>query len=94
MLAGMVCLGLWKGLSKQESLEPGFELRQSGGRGRGDLLRRLAGNEFQTDGSIKLKKRSPKNFKSRLGINELLINPFTAMMSFKNDHENWEIWNP
>ena len=94
MPAGMVYLGLLKGLSKQESLEPGFEFRQSGGRG-GEWGGGIYFADWQATNSrhesIKLKKRSPKNFKSRLGINELLINPFTTMLSFKNDHDNWEI---
>ena len=36
MPAGIVCLGLLKGLSEQESLEPGFELRVGGGEGSGE----------------------------------------------------------
>ena len=30
MATGIIWLSLWKGLSKEESLQPGFELRQSG----------------------------------------------------------------
>ena len=53
----MGCLGLQKGLSKEENLELGFEL------GRERRFRRLTGSEFQTNGAIKLKEQSPKNVK-------------------------------
>ena len=58
----MVNLGLWKGLTKQESLELRFELWPL------NRFRRLAGNEFQTGGAMKLKKRQPTLLKFPLGI--------------------------
>ena len=50
----MVNLGLWKGLTIQESLELRFELWPL------KKFRRVAGNEFQTGGAMKLKK-APTN---------------------------------
>lgn len=58
----MGCLGLQKGLSKEENLELGFEL------GSERRFRRLTGSEFQTNGAIKLKEHSPKNVKLHSGI--------------------------
>ena len=47
----MVRLDLWKCLLKKESFELGFELKSE----RVGRFRKLAGNEFRTDGEMKLK---------------------------------------
>ena len=57
----MVNLGLWKGLTIQESLELRFELWPL------KKFRRVAGNEFQTGGAMKLKKRLRTLLKFPLG---------------------------
>ena len=51
-------LGLWKGLSKEERCELGFELKQSA---RGDFT------DFE---NMRLNERFPEDFKLRLGIFE------------------------
>ena len=47
---------------KKESFELGFEIRKGG------RFRRLAGKEFQTVGSMKLKERAPTYLRVRLWI--------------------------
>ena len=57
----MAHLGLSTTTNIQERLELGFELRVR-------RFHRLANSEFQTDGSMNLDERSPKDFKLHFGI--------------------------
>lgn len=63
-----VHLGLWKVLSKQESLQLAFEFKQWG------RFCRLAGSKFQTNGVMKLKECWPKDFWFRWGILKIKFN--------------------
>ena len=57
----IIRLDFWKGLLKGDSSELSFELRE-------DVeIRKLAGNEFQTDGAMKL-KGWPTGFRLCSGI--------------------------
>ena len=60
----MVHLGLWKGLSKDESLELGSELRV----GRFYRQEDSSGSKLETDKTMKLNEHSPKEFKLCFGI--------------------------
>ena len=62
MVTGTVHIGLWKGWSKEESAELGFELKQSG------EISQTARQWKWTDGAMKLKECSPKEFKLCSGI--------------------------
>ena len=55
-----VRLDLWKCLLKKESFELGFKSEKVG------RFRKLAGNEFQTVGAMKLRERSPTDLRLRL----------------------------
>ena len=67
-LTGMVCLGLSKALSTQETFEMVLNPDRVG------RFCRLAGNKFQTNGVMKQAECWPANFKSCLGIfNSLLL---------------------
>ena len=66
----MVYSGSCKNLSKQESLEVGFQLKTKWG----DFADWQAASSRQTDRvMIKLKECSPKDFKLYLGILKILV---------------------
>ena len=71
----MGCLGLRKGLSKEENLELVLNSVR-------ERFRRLTGSEFQTNGAMKLKEQSPKNVKLHSGIfRSLLFEDWNACLA-------------